>query len=561
MKNWYKDVVGYQIYPSTFKDGNNDGFGDIVGIIDKLDYLKELGIGLIWIGPIYKSPKVDNGYDISNFYEIDEKYGTLEDVKLLLKECKKREIKVIFDLVLNHTSDKHEWFIDACENVNSKYKDYYIFKEPKVIDGIKYPPNNWKGFFEESVWEYVEKIDKYYFHIFSKKMPDLNWDNKDLREEMYAVARFWLDLGVDGFRMDAIAHLAKDTSFKDAYPLDEKLVLDTSKFSNRDELFDYLKEFKEEVLSKYNCMSIGEVGGCASVEDALKYVDYNNGYFNMVFNFDTCWENGAYGSIDKADSEIKTNVKNLKLLFKKWHDGIFNKAWMPIYWLNHDHPRVISQYGNINYRNESGKMLGLTLLFLYGTPFIYQGEEIGMSNVNYRDFDMFNDVHAKNFIEEYKSKYDKEVILRFLNRTSRDNARTMMQWNDSENGGFTDAKSVFKVNDNYKIVNVENELKDDDSILNFYKKMIFLRNTKYKNEATLGKLEFIDLDNEDVFAYTKTFDKKIMVIANFRDYIVEFDNYIQENDIILHNYKDINIKNKKILLRPYECFFLEIKGF
>ncbi|NLC96900.1 MAG: alpha-glucosidase [Erysipelotrichaceae bacterium] len=550
MSVWWKDVVGYQIYPSTFNDYNKDGHGDIKGITKKLQYLKDLGIGLIWIGPIYKSPKVDNGYDISDFYSIDESYGNLDDVKIMLKKAKELNIKVIFDLVLNHTSSKHEWFIDACNNIDSIYKDYYIFKDP--VDNK--PPNNWKGFFQESVWTYVEKINKYYLHIFSKEMPDLNWDNKNLRKEMYKVARFWLDLGVDGFRLDAIAHLSKDKTFKDSKLYKDDLVYDTSKFSNRKEIFKYLKEFKKEVLDHYDCVTIGEVGGCATTDEALKYSSYEDGYFNMVFNFDTCWENGAYGSIDKNDDEIKTNVLNMKKLFEKWYENINGKAWMPIYWLNHDHPRVVSQYGNIEYRNKSAKMLGLTLLFMYGTPFIYQGEEIGMSNVNHDSLDKFTDVNAKNIIKEFEDNYNDYEILRFLNRTSRDNARTLMQWSSKQ----VNYGKIY-LNENYKVVNVEDNLIDEDSILNYYKKIISLRNNEFHNEAVYGKFKLVYRNNKDVFAYKKTSDKTIVVISNFRDYIVTFKDYVSDNKIILHNYNDVMISNNKLVLRPFESYLILIK--
>lgn len=559
MKEWYKSCIGYQIYPSSFYDADKDGFGDIKGIISKLDYLKELGIGLIWIGPIFKSPKVDNGYDISNYYQIDESYGSLTDVKNLISKCKELNIKIIFDLVLNHTSSKHQWFLEAIKDKDSKYQDYYIFKDPIVIDGKKCPPNNWKGFFEESVWEYVESIDKYYFHIFSKEMPDLNWENPKLRQEMYQIARYWLDLGIDGFRMDAIAHLAKDQSFQSVQPLNE-LVLDTSKFSNRPDLFKYLREFKKEVLDHYDCVTIGEVGGEASTDEVLKYVDYQSGVFNMVFNFDTCWENGAYGSIDKSDDEIKTNVYNLKCLFKKWYDNLNGKAWMPLYWLNHDHPRLVSQYGDINYRNESAKMLATVLWFMYGTPFIYQGEEIGMSNIQTKDLKVFLDVSAKNFIKEYKNKSSEDKILRFLNRSSRDNARTVMQWDDTSQAGFSAVKTNLICNDNYIDVNVARQKDDPNSILNYYKKAISLRNNQLLDYATKGSLQFIDITNQDLFIYRKVLNDQIIILANFRNYEVSYQNIIKDCQVLLHNYEDQKIVNNHLILRPFECYLVYDKS-
>lgn len=412
----YNSYVCYQIFPASFKDSNGDGIGDLQGIIEKLPYIKSLNVDLIWICPIFKSPMDDDGYDVSDFYDINPMFGTLDDMKELIKVAHGLGIKILLDLVLNHTSSEHPWFKKACEDVNSKEHGYYFFKKGKIgPNGEKLPPNNWKGFFDTSCWEYVPQIDEYFFHIFSKKMPDLNYENLALREQMEQVATFWLQLGVDGFRLDAIAHLAKDVSFEDSnLPADlDGLVFDMGRYSNRPRLYDYLKEFNENVFKKYNAITIGEVGGCISSEGALNYSSYTKGSINMVFNFDTCWENGAYGSFEKEDSEIKTNVVNLKSIFKRWYDICNKEADMPLYWNNHDQPRCLSQYGSVLYRNESAKMLSTTLLFMYGMPFILYGDEIGMSNVDYTSLSDFVNVSDRNF-KLANPQLSDEILMRFF---------------------------------------------------------------------------------------------------------------------------------------------------
>ncbi len=548
--NW-KEAIGYEIYPASFYDSNQDGLGDLQGIIQKLDYLEKLGVNLLWITPFFKSPMDDNGYDISDYMQVDPRFGTNEDLDELLKQAHLRGMFVLFDFVMNHTSDEHYWFTEAKKSKNNPYHDYYIWRDE---------PNNWSSFFSESAWTYVSEVDQYYLHIFSKKMPDLNWQNEKVRSSMYKIARYWLDRGVDGFRLDAIAHLAKDTSFCDSdQPVNEKgIAYDTDKFSNRSELFDYLAEFKEKVLNHYDVLTIGEVGGCASTMDALKYTEYGKGSLNMVFNFDTCWENGAYGSDEKEDDEIITQVVNMKKLFKKWYEAYDQKSWMPLYWLNHDHPRVVSQYGSIKYRKESAKMLCTTLLFMYGTPFIYNGEEIGMSNVDYTRIEDFKDVSAQNYYHSRKNTLSEEKILRFLRRTSRVNARTPMQWDDSQNAGFSKTNPYMKVNGNYHEVNVKEQEKDEDSILNYYRKAISLRKNELKKEAVYGSFELIDEEHLDVFAYMKKKEKTIAVISNFRDQLIDFSFPYQILTLYLHNYPDLCFIDHTLHLRPYECLLVEI---
>lgn len=560
---WWKSAVGYIIYPASFYDTNNDGVGDLKGIISKLDYLYELGINLIWICPIFASPMDDNGYDVSDYYKINPLFGSNDDFINLLNKAHEKGIHIVVDFVLNHTSDEHEWFKMAKSSKNNPYQDYYYFRKPRIINGIKCAPNNWKGFFEGSCWEYVADLDLYYLHIFSKKMPDTNWSNKNLRKEYYRIAEHYLSLGVDGFRIDAIAHIAKDTTFEDSIlPLDKDgLVLDTSKFSNREEVYDYLHEFNKEVLSKFDALSIGEAGGCLPASESLKYSDAIHGPINMVFNFDTVWQNGAYGSEGKKDSELVVDVINMKQTFLKWYDACYQKAWLPLYWCNHDHPRVLSQYGSVIYRKESAKMLINTLLFMYGTPFIYQGDEIGMSNVNYDSIDDFKDVGNIGYIKDAKKRnVSVETILQNLNRTSRVNARTPMQWNNEKNAGFSSNEPMLKVNSNYTEVNVENQLNDADSILSFFKSAIKLRKTsKVTKEVTIDRFTLLDEYHKDVFAYTHLGVDKLTVISNFRNYETKFTLNGKIDKILLSNYKDLLIKENIITLRPYESIVFYFK--
>ncbi len=566
-RKWWKTAIGYEIYPQSFYDSNGDGWGDLKGIISKLDYLVELGVNLLWICPFFESPMDDNGYDVSHHYLVDPRFGTNEDLETLIEEAHARDIKIIIDFVLNHTSDEHPWFKRAISSPQAKEHDYYIFQKPSGLspEGLALPPNNWRGFFSDSAWAYLPKNDEFYMKIFSRKMPDLNWENKELREQIYRIARYYLDLGIDGFRIDAIAHLARDLTFENStLPVDpDGLVLDMDKFSNRDRLFDYLAEFKEEVLSHYpEALTIGEVGGGSSTAKALRYSGYEQGLINMVFNFDTCWENGAYDSYHLPDEMIRTNVVNMKRIFKRWYDDCYAHADMPLYWVNHDHPRVLSQYGSILYRNESAKMLITVLLFMYGTPFIYNGDEIGMSNIVDDDLTPFyTDVSTRNFIEYARQEgKDEAMILRFLKRTARVNARTPMQWNDEVNAGFSSGTPVVPVNSNYREVNVEANLQDGNSIFRYYQKAIRLRQEEAISSLIIdGPFAIIDIDHPDVFAYTHTLNKtKLLVIANFRDYQVEFHSslLLTKEKILLHNYDDELFEGRKVTLRPFECYLI-----
>ena len=565
MRSWWKEAIGYQIYPRSFFDSNGDGIGDLAGITSKLDYLQKLGVNLLWLCPFFKSPMDDNGYDISDHYHVDPSFGSDEDLRTLIDEVHRRDMKIIFDFVLNHTSDEHPWFIEARNNPQSEAHQYYIWHPGKFDKtGKRHRPNNWRGFFADSAWKFDRKAGQYYMKIFSKKMPDLNWENPLLRQKIYEVAHHYLSLGVDGFRLDAIAHLARDTTFSDStyktHP--DGTVLDYRKFSNLPRLYDYLAEFKKEVLDHYDCVSIGEVGGGASTNEALRYSGYEQGSINMVFNFDTCWENGGFGNETARDEDLKTNVKNMKAIFKKWYDACDQKAWLPIYWLNHDHPRVVSQYGHIKYRYESATMLATVLLFMYGTPFIYNGEEIGMSNVDYQKLEDFKDVSALNYANDARKRRTPEEILRFLRRTSRINARTPMQWSAEPFAGFSTVEPLTKVNGNYQAVNVQSQEDDPNSILNYYRKAIALRKEpQILNLVLDGHFDLLDLDHEDVFAYVHQGNPRLVVIANFRKEIVTYPYSYgdKEHQILLANYIDRKEVTSPLKLRPFEALVMLIQ--
>jgi len=562
-KTWWKNSVGYQIYPRSFYDSNNDGVGDLIGIISKLDYIKDLGINLIWIGPFYKSPMDDNGYDVSDFYDVDPLFGSLQDAKDLIKEAHKRGIKIILDLVLNHTSDEHPWFIESRSSLSNPKRDYYIWQDGKKDShGHLQAPTNWGSFFEGSAWNHDPITNQYYMKIFSDKMPDLNWNSPALREEMFKMASWWLDQGIDGFRVDAIAHLARELSFTDStMPLNAHHVApDWGKFSNRPELFDYLKEFNEKVLSKYDCMTVGEVGGGASVEAGVKYAGYDAHIFNMVFNFDTCWKNNIFGNDNLKDEDIRINVLDMKRTFNLWIQGMKGKGWIPHYWLNHDHPRVMSQYGDpLHFHRESGTLLGTILLTLPGTPFIYNGEEIGMTNVDYTSIDDFTDVWVKNYAKQAKTHLSEEQILSHLRRTSRNNARTPMQWNDQAYAGFSTHVPHQKNVGNYALINVEKQLTEKDSILNTYRTLIRIRkDSKYSETLIYGDFKLIHPKDENVFAYhRKTANQHLMVVCNFSKEPHDFTVPTQYRHVIFNNYQNAHIR-KVLHLKPYEAMIVEV---
>ncbi len=558
-KKWWQQSVGYQIYPRSFYDSNNDGIGDLKGIIQKLDYIEKLGVNLVWICPFYRSPMDDNGYDVSDFYDVDPLFGTLDDAKELIHQAHSKNIKVILDLVMNQTSDEHPWFIESRKNKTNDKRDWYIWQDGKLDKNNElHPPTNWASFFEGSCWNYDERTNQYYMKIFSDKMPDLNWENTQLRQAMKNMAKWWLDLGVDGFRIDAVAHLAKDLSFEDSTMKVDHLgyAQDWGKFSNRDRLFDYLAEFHDDVLQHYDCVTVGEVGGGANIKDAVRYAGYQSKGFNMVFNFDHCWHKPARDDMGKTVGELSVDVVGLKQTLSRWINDSKDNVWIPHYWLNHDHPRVMSHYGDpTNHFKSSGKMLGMILLSLPGTPFIYNGEEIGMTNVDYSSVDDYRDVWVRNFVKDAKSRMSNEQILRHLQRTSRDNARTPMQWDDSLYAGFSEHSPHQKVVGNYKEINVKKQMDDPTSIFSMYQSMIQLRlHSKYSDVLIYGDYTLLYQDHPQLFVFTRyNNNHKLMVIANFSNKHVDFLQDINKDSIVVNNYTEISET-----LRPYQCVIVEV---
>lgn len=542
---WWQEAVIYQIYPRSFKDSNGDGIGDIEGIIDSLDYLKNLGVTCIWVCPFYKSPMDDAGYDVSDFFELAEEYGEIEDIDRLISELHKRDMKLVIDLVLNHTSDEHPWFIESRKSKDNEYRDYYIWQTPKE-DGSR--PTNWESFFGGSVWDYDENTDEYYMHIFSKKMPDLNWRNKNMREAMYNMMKWWLEKGIDGFRVDAVAHLDRNWDFPDGgLPEGREFSPCYHEYANRPKVHEYVQEMNKEVFSKFDIMTVGEAGG-ASDEDALKYCAYDRDEFNMLIAFDHCWVDTDDQSAPYVPGKWTWKdlyLPNLKKALEKWQVNLHGKAWNTIFWSNHDQPRVISHYGNDSkeYRELSAKMLATVLYFMGGTPFIYQGEEIGMTNVKFDDINDYRDVEIFTLYNEtvVKKGISEEDIMNRIHHRSRDNARTPMQWNDEENAGFTTGTPWIKVNENYKDINVKKSLDDNNSIFYYYQKIL-----KYRKEnqgIIYGTFKQYLPDDKNVFMYERKFEGDTwLIVANFFD-----------NNININIPEGININHSEYVMSNYEC--------
>jgi trehalose-6-phosphate hydrolase len=549
---WWKKAVVYQIYPKSFYDTTGDGIGDLPGIIEKLDYLKELGVDVIWLTPIYESPQRDNGYDISDYYKIHEEYGTMDDFDRLLAEAHKRDIKMIMDIVVNHTSTEHKWFKEASSSKDNKYRDFYIWKDGKP-DGSE--PNNWESKFGGSAWEYDEKTGQYYLHLFDVTQADLNWENEELRKEIYEMMHFWFKKGVDGFRLDVINLISKDQRFPD----DDGSVPpgDGRKFyTDGPRIHEFMQEMNREVFSKYDIMTVGEMSS-TTIDNCIKYTNPDRNELSMTFNFHHLkvdYPNGEKWAL--ADFDFLA----LKKILSEWQVEM-NKGggWNALFWCNHDQPRVVSRYGNDKeFHKESAKMLATTIHMMQGTPYIYQGEEIGMTNPyfnkieDYRDVESINMYHIKR--EEGMSE---EEILEILKSKSRDNSRTPVQWNDSKHGGFTTGTPWIQTAPNYKEINVENALKDKNSIFYHYQKLIQLR--KQYDIITYGDYELILEDHPSIFAYVRNGEnEKLLVVNNFygeeTEFVlpdtVEVEGY--QANILLSNYQDSSLNFKKMSLRPYE---------
>lgn len=546
-KCWWKELVAYQIYPKSFMDSNGDGIGDINGIINKLDYLKNLGVGLIWICPFYKSPNYDNGYDISDYKDVLSDYGTMEDFDRLLDEAHKRNIKLIIDLVINHTSDEHPWFIESKGSRDNEKADWYIWRDGKYNK----EPNNWESIFKGTVWEYSKEREQYFMHLFTKNQPDLNWENDNVREELYKMINWWMDKGIDGFRVDAISHIKKETGLNDmSNPQGLKYVSALDKCRNVEGIQKYLKELKKETFDKYDIVTVAEANGVNSY-DAEEWVGEKDGKFNMLFQFE-------YLNIWEEKKKKGFNVKVFKDILNKWQKDLDGKGWNALYIENHDIPRVVSDLGNDKeYLKESAKAFAATYFLQKGTPFIYQGQEIGMTNINFDNIEEYSDVKSINLYNECIEKgFSHEEAMKEVYLISRDNARTPMQWSEGKNAGFTEGKPWIKINPNYESINVSSEEKDKNSILNFYKKLIKIRNN---NETFIyGKYRPILEDDYSIFAYERYLNnEKYVVISNLTENECFYtnDNYILKyENLILNNYNvDIHHSFNKFNLKPYEC--------
>ena len=550
MKNtlWFKDAIIYQIYPRSFKDSNGDGIGDIKGVIEKLDYLKDLGINCVWMSPIYESPMADNGYDISDYRKIYETFGTMEDFKLMLSEMHKRGIRLIMDLVANHTSDEHPWFIESRKSEDNPYRDYYIWRKKK---------NNWSGFFGEKAWEYDKTTDSYYLHLFNTKQPDVNWENPKLRQEFKDIVKFYLDMGVDGFRCDVINLISKDQRFKNG--LNPLILTGRKYFINGPRLHEFLHELNKDVLSHYDCMTVGETM-FTNLKDVKLLTDLNREELSMVFNFDHTSVDNFFGV---KWLERKFSLKRLKKTLDKYQYGLKDVGWNSLFYENHDQRRSVGRYNTNDkeYRVESAKLLATTMYFLKGTPFIYQGQEIGMTNLNVNTLDDFVDVDTKDGIEiMHKLHLPNKFIEKTVRRNSRDNARAPMQWDDSQYAGFSTTKPWIMVNTNKDTINVKKALKDENSILNYYKKLI----KTYKQYGDIvrdGIYKDLLPSHKYLFAYTRTLnDKKLLVISNFSSKTISIMSLLKKYkdyrfNILLNNYKKFN----KFELKPYQSILVSLE--
>lgn len=562
-KQWWKEAVVYQIYPRSFKDSNGDGIGDLRGIIEKLDYLQELGVDVVWLSPVYKSPNDDNGYDISDYQDIMDEFGTLADWDELLHEMHARGMKLVMDLVVNHTSDEHHWFIESRKSKDNPYRDYYIWRPGK--DGKE--PNNWQSFFSGSAWQYDETTGEYYLHLFSKKQPDLNWENEKVREEIFNMMTWWLDRGIDGFRMDVINLLSKVEGLPDA-PVknpDDRYQWGGQYFVNGPKLMDYLREMKEKVLSKYDIMTVGETP-MVTTDDAIRFTNEQDGVMNMLFQFEHMDVDSKPGSpLGKWDIQ-PWKLTDLKKIMSKWQVELHGKGWNSLYLENHDQPRSVSRFGDDKtYRVESAKMLATWLHMMQGTPYIYQGQEIGMTNVSFPSIEYYRDVETINLWNDVvvNKGYDPDKILKAIHYRGRDNARTPMQWDATEHAGFTTGTPWINVNPNYRDINVEQALKDENSVFHYYKKLIRLR--KEHPIIVYGSYELLLEDDEQIYAYVRKFnDEQLLVITNFSSeqptFTLPSHITFTEKQLLISNYTvDENESLDTIVLKPYEARVYKLK--
>ena len=556
-KRWWKESVVYQIYPRSFCDSNGDGIGDLNGITSKLDYLKELGVDVIWLSPVYKSPNDDNGYDISDYQDIMDEFGTMEDFDRMLATAHEKGIKIMMDLVVNHTSDEHKWFIESRKSTDNPYRDYYIWRPAKEDGSL---PNNWGSCFSGPAWEYDKTTDMYFLHLFSKKQPDLNWDNPAVRQEVFDMMNWWLEKGVDGFRMDVISLISKE---QPELPNKEPGINGYATFNvsaNGPHVHEYLQEMRQKALNNADTITVGECSG-VTLEEAKKYARSDEKELNMVFQF----EHMDVDSDEKAGkwTTRKMDLRDLKKILTRWQKGLQDIAWNSLYWENHDQPRSVSRFGNDSdeYREISAKMLATCIHMMQGTPYVYQGEELGMTNCPFNTLENFRDLESINAFHELteQGKMTEEEMMAAIGYKGRDNARTPMQWDDSANAGFSDASATpwIMVNPNYTKINAKDQISREDSVFKYYQKLIKLRHES--DLIVYGTYDLILDDDKDIYAYIRTLgDEKLIVYCNFSENTreVELPKEFTDGKILISNYNDAKV-SEKITLRPYEAIVIQ----
>ena len=553
-KRWWKESVVYQIYPRSFCDSNGDGIGDLNGITGKLDYLKELGIDVIWLSPVYKSPNDDNGYDISDYQAIMDEFGTMEDFDRMLATAHKKGIKIMMDLVVNHTSDEHKWFIESRKSTDNPYRDYYIWRPAKEDGSL---PNNWGSCFSGPAWEYDKTTDMYFLHLFSKKQPDLNWDNPVVRQDVFDMMNWWLKKGVDGFRMDVISLISKEPGLPDKEPgINGYATFNVS--ANGPHVHEYLQEMRQKALNNADTITVGECSG-VTLEEAKKYARSDEKELNMVFQF----EHMDVDSDEKSGkwTTRKMDLRDLKNILTRWQKGLQDIAWNSLYWENHDQPRSVSRFGNDSdeYREISAKMLATCIHMMQGTPYVYQGEELGMTNCPFNTLDNFRDLESINAFHELteQGKMTEEDMLAAISYKGRDNARTPMQWDDSAYAGFSTANPWIMVNPNYTKINAKDQVNREDSVFKYYQKLIKLR---HESELIVyGTYDLILDDDKDIYAYIRTLgNEKLIVYCNFSENTrdVEIPEEFVNGKVLISNYSDAKA-NRKITLRPYEAIVIQ----
>ncbi|WP_026690874.1 alpha,alpha-phosphotrehalase [Alteribacter aurantiacus] len=553
---WWRKSVVYQIYPKSFNDTMGNGVGDLEGIIEKLDYLKDLGVDVIWLTPIYKSPQKDNGYDIADYFSIHEEYGTMEDFDRLLAEAHKRDLKIIMDIVVNHTSTEHEWFKESAESKDNQYRDFYIWKDP--VDGGE--PTNWQSKFGGNAWKYDEKTGQYYLHLFDVTQADLNWENEEVRKKVYDMMCYWFDKGVDGFRLDVINLISKDQSF----PNDDGSVApgDGRKFyTDGPRVHEYMQEMNKEVFSKYDVLTVGEMSS-TTIDNCIKYTRPDRNELSMTFNF-------HHLKVDYPNGEKWTAADfdfiQLKEILSEWQEAMHEGGgWNALFWCNHDQPRVVSRFGDDGeYHNESAKMLATTVHMMQGTPYIYQGEEFGMTNPKFDDINEYRDVETLNIYDIKRQEgMSEDELMAAIKQKSRDNSRTPVQWNDSENAGFTTGTPWIAVPENYKQINAEVAVANPNSVYHHYRKLIELRKTH--DIITHGSYKLLLENDEQIFAYVREYeDELLLVVNNFYEKEATFNSPVDTegytSNVLISNYDDAERNPASVTLRPYESVVYHLK--